>query len=459
MTQRHMFVVSDDGTVPAEAVSLSDLHLTEVRDLEEWVIEHPEVLGPDVKVVATQFDRWQTEGGSRARERLDVLGLENTGRLVVAGLKRDTDAGIHVQAITYAALVSGFTEETLAHAHADFLTRRGAPTTAEEALDMLREDLEADFDPDILSNPRIVLMARAFPAQVVTTAEWLSNRNVDISLVQVQAWRVADRVAVTFDQVYPLPGLEDALLIPARRRVAKEQEAVAETTRAAAASKVILNQGLLDDGSVLTLRPATTTSELREAASTWAAESPERGRAIWRTDGGKPMEWEWDGQRYSPSGLVRRILKEAAGEQPAVHGTKWWVTDDGTDLTEIAYGTGRRDWSDLHDLIARVQPGQWTTYGDLGRAIGLPAQPVGTHIANCPDCPYGAHRVLTADGRPSDSFRWSDPKDLRTAREVLEGEGLKFDALGRANADARVDEDGLRGRQSVAHAAISEEDS
>lgn len=459
MAQRYMFVVSDEGTIPGEAVSMSDLHLTEVRDLEEWVIDHPEVLGPDVRVVATQFDRWQTEGGSRARERLDVLGLENSGRLVVAELKRDTDAAIHVQAITYAALVSGFDRRDSRHAHANFLTRRGAPTTAEDALDMLRQGLEADFDQDVLSNPRIVLVARAFPAQVVTTAEWLSNRNVDISLVQVQAWRVADRVVVTFDQVYPLPGLEDALLLPARRRVAKEQEAVAETTRAAAASKVILDQGLLDDGSVLTLRPAATTSELREVATAWAAESPERGRAIWRTDGGKPMEWERDHHRYSPSGLVRQILKEAAGEQPAVHGTKWWVTDDGKDLTEIAYGTVRRDWSDLHDLIACIYPGEWTTYGDLGRAIGLPAQPVGTHIANCPDCPRGAHRVLTADGRPSDSFRWSDPDDLRPAREVLEGEGLTFDSLGRANADSRVDDTDLLGRQGKTRATIRQGDS
>lgn len=443
MTQRHMYVVSAQGSVAAEPVSLSDLHLTEVRDLEEWVIAHPEVLGPDVKVVATQFDRWQTEGGSRARERLDVLGLENSGRLVVAELKRDADASVHVQAITYAALVSGFTEETLAHAHSDFRTGRGMPTTPEEALELLREDLEADFDPDVLSNPRIVLVARAFPAQVVTTAEWLSNRSVDISLVQVQAWRVADRIAVTFDQVYPLPGLEDALLIPARRRVAKEQEAVAETTRAAAASKVILDQGLLEDGTVLTFRPATITAELREAALGWVAESAERGQATWRTDGGKPMEWEWDGQRYSPSGLVRRILKEAAGRQPAVHGTKCWVTDEGADLAEIAYGSGRRDWSDLHDLISCIQPGEWTTYGDMGRAIGLPAQPVGTHIARCPDCPHGGHRVLTADGTASEGFHWHDSDDTRTAREVLQAEGLSFDGGGRAPEEARLSAEDL----------------
>lgn len=459
MSERFMYVVTDEGTVPAKAVSLAELQLREVQDLEEWIVTHPEVLGPDVKIVATEFDRWQTEGGNQARERLDVLALESSGRLIVAELKRESDANIHVQAITYAALVSGFTEETLAHAHADHLTRRGDPVTPDQALARLREELEADFDQDVLSNPRIVLIARTFPPQVITTVEWLSNRNIDITLIQVQAWKVKDQVAVTFDQLYPVAGVGDALLTPARRRVAMEQEKVATTTRLAAATKVIRAEGLLADGAQLTFRPTSVSAELRHAAEEWVAEDERRGQALWLTDDGKPLRWAYDNERYSPTGLVKAILRQAAGEEPVVQGTKFWVTEGGVDLAELAYGTGLRDWSDLHDLIAVVHPGEWTTYGDLGRAIGLPAQPVGTHIASCEDCPYEAHRVLTADGRPSDSFRWSDPKDLRTARGVLEGEGLTFDALGRANADARVDEDGLRGRQSVAHAAISEEDS
>lgn len=157
-----MFVVQGSTSVPAEAVSLSDLHLREVSDLEEWVIAHPEILGPDVKIVTVEFNLWESEGGKTARERLDVLGLESSGRLVVAELKRESDSGIHVQAITYAALVAGFTEETLADAHAAFLTKRGNTTTPDEALERLKEDLEADFDSDVLSDPRIVLIAREF---------------------------------------------------------------------------------------------------------------------------------------------------------------------------------------------------------------------------------------------------------------------------------------------------------
>lgn len=158
------------------------------------------------------------------------------------------------------------------------------------------------------------------------------------------------------------------------------------------------------------------------------------------------MEWLVDGKRYSPSGLVRAILKEGLGVQPAVQGTKWWVTEDGVDLATLAYGTTLRDWTDLHQLITKIRPGEWTTYGDIGHAIGLPAQPVGTHIATCGECPYGAHRVLTVNGSPSESFRWSDPAEVRTCREVLESEGLVFDSTGHADPTGRLDADALTGR-------------
>lgn len=447
MTDRFMYVVTDDGTVPAQAVSLADLQLREVQDLEEWVVTHPEVLGSDVTIVATEFDRWQTQGGNRARERLDVLALESSGRLVVAELKRESDPNIHVQSITYAALVSGFTEETLAQAHADYLTGRGQPTTHDESLARLRDELEADFDPDVLSNPRIVLVARMFPPQVITTVEWLSNRGIDITLTQVQAWRVRDQVAVTFDQIYPVAGVGDALLTPARRRVALEQEKVANSTRLASATSIIRGEDLLADGAPLTFRSASVTAELRQAAEDWVAADIRRGQAQWRVDGGKPLEWAYDGQRYSPTGLVKQILQEAAGQRPVVAGPKFWVTDEGVALSELAFGSSLRDWGDLHALISAIQPGEWSTYGELGDVIGLPAQPVGTHIASCIECPHGAHRVLTAAGQPSDGFRWSDTSETRTAREVLAGEGLAFDKEGRADAAARIGASELIARQ------------
>jgi hypothetical protein len=83
------------------------------------------MLGPDVMVVAFEFGRWTAFSGALARDRLDVLGLDRDGRLVVVELKRDQAPDtVDMQALKYAALVSRFTRDDLARVHAQYLTRQ-----------------------------------------------------------------------------------------------------------------------------------------------------------------------------------------------------------------------------------------------------------------------------------------------------------------------------------------------
>src|SRR5690606_3480795 len=86
--------------------------LTEPHHLERWLVDHIEVLDPTLKIVTTQFNRWSATAGTAA-ERLDILALARSGELVVIELKRGSDKNVHLQAISYGALVSGFTTSTL----------------------------------------------------------------------------------------------------------------------------------------------------------------------------------------------------------------------------------------------------------------------------------------------------------------------------------------------------------
>jgi hypothetical protein len=47
--------------------------------LQEWVLTHPEIIGPDVMIVTFEFDKWSSAGGEQ-KDRLDVLGLGKDGR-------------------------------------------------------------------------------------------------------------------------------------------------------------------------------------------------------------------------------------------------------------------------------------------------------------------------------------------------------------------------------------------
>ena len=134
MPNELIFTVRSGEAERAQAISLADAGLRERSDLQEWVRKNPSIIGPDVLIVTFEFDRWQARGG-RAADRLDLLGLDPDGRLVVVELKRgpapDT---VEMQAIKYAALASRFTPETLGETHAAYLSRDNGAVSAEDAL-------------------------------------------------------------------------------------------------------------------------------------------------------------------------------------------------------------------------------------------------------------------------------------------------------------------------------------
>ncbi|MFJ8832007.1 hypothetical protein [Micromonospora aurantiaca] len=456
MAQDLVYLVEGSVATPAVRVSLAEAGLKEREDLQEWVVVHPEVIGDGVRVITIEYDRWSTGSGTSARQRLDVLGLDRAGRLVVVELKRERDRDIHLQALTYAALVSRFTITTLASAHADFLNRRGQTTSADEAMAHLRDHVEGEFDPELLTNPRIVLLAAEHPPQVVTAVDWLCNvsgHRLDIELRTMSAWQIGTQVAVQFDSIYPVLGIDDMLLSPTdvdATTTSTVAEKTTEATRTANTVQRIIDNGLLAIGAALTLQPTTEIpADARAAIESWVAEEPSRGRATWTADSTGPLRWEGDGNTWRPTTLIRHIIKQASGLDRGGRGPAWWVTEAGIDLTALAYGRNTRDWTDLHQLIAQLHPGEWTNYGEIAQIIALPAISVGQHIASCLDCPYGAHRVLTSTGKPADGFRWADPTITQTCREVLTGEGIIFHSDGRADPDQKLSAATLQQRRKL----------
>jgi alkylated DNA nucleotide flippase Atl1 len=113
------------------------------------------------------------------------------------------------------------------------------------------------------------------------------------------------------------------------------------------------------------------------------------------------------------------------------NGWWFWSLPDGRRLRDVrsvytgedpAKATPRFDWSALHAILAALPVGHWTTYGSLADAVGTAAQPLGAHVATCPQC-TNAHRILRSDGTVAPNFRWSDPEEERDSMEMLRAEG------------------------------------
>ena len=89
----------------------------------------------------------------------------------------------------------------------------------------------------------------------------------------------------------------------------------------------------------------------------------------------------------------------------------------------------------LEAALELLEPGQWTTYGELAVVAGTNAQTVGNFMNKT--TADGAHRVLGRDGRPASGFAWSDGR-ADNVRDVLEAEGLQFDESGAASEGQHV---------------------
>ncbi len=96
----------------AEKISprtLIELNIWERQHVEEWIRVNPEMLGKDLLILTVEFDRFV-----QSSDRLDLLALDRSGKLVVIELKRDSAAGYaDLQAIRYAAMVSSMTVDKL----------------------------------------------------------------------------------------------------------------------------------------------------------------------------------------------------------------------------------------------------------------------------------------------------------------------------------------------------------
>ena len=216
-----VFAVAGSTADPAERISLAEAGLREREHLQEWVIAHPEIIGPGVMIVTFEFDHWSSASGSQ-KDRLDILGLGEDGRIVVAELKRgQAPDTVDMQALKYAAMASRFTPRLLAEYHAKFSQRKvqnarqAEPLTEAESLSKLETHAEVGLLPDQLINPRVVLLAESYPATVTATAVWLNERGVDLTLMRYQAYRTSgENIVLTVSQLYPVREVADFEVAP-----------------------------------------------------------------------------------------------------------------------------------------------------------------------------------------------------------------------------------------------------
>lgn len=217
-----LFRIDTDGKA-AEAVpadSFSDLSYHERYDIQEWVLDNPELLGEPLLVISSEF-----AGFDRTQERLDVLAMDRAGKLVVAELKRTAiGTTADLQALRYAAYCSNLRLSDAVEMRVEFLKRRGVETTTEAVLQEIRMFVEEPGFEDLDDRPRIILAADDFGPEMTATVLWLRSFEVDMRCVRLTPYSVGDDLVVDSTVLIPLPEAEDYVIRREQKEAARSSQ-------------------------------------------------------------------------------------------------------------------------------------------------------------------------------------------------------------------------------------------
>ena len=196
------------------ATSFGQEGVLERADLQRILRDQPEVLEEGLLIISEEFGNWQD-----SNRRIDLLGLDAEGRLVVVELKRgDTGEHMDLQALRYAAMVANMTYQQTVDTYQAYLEKRAselggvsveedaAETRVQEHLGIAEQSNQA-IHTEI---PRIILASENFGKELTTCVMWLNdswlrNAGHEIKCIRLQPHRNGDQILVETSVVIPLP--------------------------------------------------------------------------------------------------------------------------------------------------------------------------------------------------------------------------------------------------------------
>lgn len=342
-----VFQVNSDGVDSLESRTFESLDFKE-KDIEEWIIETPSLLGGKLLIISSQHKKFDRTGDTP-----DILALDPEGKLVVIELKRDrADSTTDLQALKYANYCSTISAEALQQEYRAFWNERRSADdqlTPEEVGNEFREFLGdgiatvgegyAEFTLD--DRPRMLLLAGSFDPEITTPVVWLERAfGMDIACVELEAYHQDEDVFISSMRVLPIEQAEEYM---AKRRE-KERQQGGSTDRSGRAINVLLDAGLVEQDDIVMFNQ----EKLPDGADRQYNANDEfwRGRITGKTGRNNDVEWLENGLRYSFTALAQEVLKRATGREFNVNGYPYWRHQEhGITLTELRRTeAGNIDW-------------------------------------------------------------------------------------------------------------------
>jgi hypothetical protein len=213
-----LFEMKPGELVAVPSSTFAEEKVLERADLQRLLRARIDAIADDVMIVSEEFGAF-----ADAKRRIDLLGVDREGHLVVFELKRTVDGGhLELQALRYAAMISTMTFDDLV-GHYEHYLAIVEPDAVDEAQARLVKWFD-DGDSMVISrHVRIVLVSAGFDREITTTVLWLRDLyGLDIRCVRLTPYRVGDRLLLDVQQVIPLPEASE-LTIQLQRKATQER--------------------------------------------------------------------------------------------------------------------------------------------------------------------------------------------------------------------------------------------
>lgn len=210
----YRFDKEKNRVVPCEETDFKSNNILERQHIEKWIENYPDILGEELFVITTEYDKFD-----KTSERLDILAIDKDGNLVVIELKRD-DSGknVDLQAVKYAAYCSTLRLDDICKLYEEYSKKQSQVLSDEQVRENILGFIENEEFEEISDRPRIILVARQFRPEVTASVIWLRKFGVDVSCVRLAPYDMGKgEIAFESNIVIPLPEARDFIIETERK--------------------------------------------------------------------------------------------------------------------------------------------------------------------------------------------------------------------------------------------------
>lgn len=204
--------------VSIEETTFSLENLKELQNIEVWLRKNPSILSEsdeeDIMIVGEQKT-------STTMKRLDLLGVDRFGNIVVIESKRDlAEKMTEFQAITYASYFVGTTFGEVCKIYVDYLKKNKTELRLPEDLNILEEAENSlrNFCSSIIipedfnKNQRIILVAGEFSEDLLSAVTWLILKDIDIECIKLESYKHNGDLFIYPRKILPTPDISENIV-------------------------------------------------------------------------------------------------------------------------------------------------------------------------------------------------------------------------------------------------------